>query len=102
MSLIVFSPLEVSEQLADRIRRERLARGWTQADAAARAGMPLPTYRLFERTGKISLQRLLALASAFGRLAEWDAIFAERSSDSLEQLVTVAPTRKRGRRRKGS
>lgn len=99
MSLIVFSPTEVSERIAERIRRERLERGWSQADVAERAGIPLPTYRLFERTGKVSLQRLLAVSSVFGRLSEWDVIFAARPSDSLDRVAATAPRRKRGRRR---
>lgn len=98
MSLTLYTPAEMSAQLAKRVRRDRLSRGWTQAGLAARSGIPLATYRLFEQTGQISLERLIAISSALSRSAEWSTLFKPRAAQSLDELDPARPTRQRGRR----
>jgi transcriptional regulator with XRE-family HTH domain len=92
------APLEVAHELADRVRMRRLTRGWSQGELAARAGLKLPTYVLFERTGRIALLRLLKVLDILGLLAEFDRIgrAADLSGVSLDDLTR--PQRKRGRR----
>lgn len=41
-------PLDAPERLSRNVRRLRLARGWTQADLAERAGVPRPTITRLE------------------------------------------------------
>ena len=53
-------------RVAARIRQERLRLGWTQIETAARAGLPLSTYKRFERLGVISLGGLADIATAMG------------------------------------
>lgn len=57
---------EVADRLAQRIRELRTERGFTQAEAARRAGMQRPIYTRAE-SGKhvLSLDVLLRLARAF-------------------------------------
>ncbi len=98
MSFTLYTPPEMSAQLADRVRQDRLARGWTQAGLAARSGIPIATYRLFEQTGQISLERLIAISSALSRSAEWSTLFKPRAAQSLDDIDPPRPTRKRGRR----
>lgn len=98
MAFILTTPTELALLVAGRVRDERLARGWTQRQIAERVGMPVITYRLFERTGQISLVRLLAVASALGRTAEWDGIFRPGPAASLDELDRRRPMRRRGRR----
>lgn len=83
-------PYSPALSIAQRVRTERLTRGWTQPQLAERAGLSVATYRLFERTGQISLHRLLAIASAFGFGPESFAFFPP--SDAQR------PLRQRGRR----
>ena len=92
------SPPEIAAQLAQRLRDRRLRRGWTQDELAKRAGIRPATYVLFERTGKISLLRLLKVFEVLDLSEEFDRI--GRSEDlagmTLNQLLT--PQRRRGKR----
>jgi len=92
------SPLEVASELAARVRSRRLAGGWSQAELAVRAGLKLPTYVLFERTGRIALLRLLKVLDILDLLGEFDRIgrAPDLSGVSLDDLTR--PQRKRGRR----
>ena len=95
------SPGEIARMLARRIRALRLDNGWTQQEAAERAGLALATYRQFERTGRISLERLLKLAVILDARAGFDHLFLRPPARSLAELEKQAEgqTRKRGRRR---
>ena len=94
------TPLEIRRALARRVKALRLERGWTQQEVAERAGLALATYRIFERSGRISLDRLLKLALIFEARSGFDQLFAPkpvRSLAELEQRVE-RPSRKRGKR----
>jgi transcriptional regulator with XRE-family HTH domain len=86
---------EIALELAGRMRRIRLSKGWSQAEVAARAGVPLPTYRVFELHGKGSLERFLRVAIALRRAHEFDAILDV--AESIDDLERDRPERKRGR-----
>lgn len=94
------TPLDIRRALARRVKALRLGRGWTQQEVAERAGLALPTYRIFERSGRISLERLLKLAIVFEARAGFDQLFAPEPARSLAELERRAerPSRKRGRR----
>lgn len=101
MSLLLHSPAEVARGLADRVRARRLHRGWTQEELAERAGVALPTLKLFEQTGKISLDRLLRIASVLGALDDFLTPFAPLPAASLDEIEaqSTGPKRRYGRRR---
>jgi len=90
---------EIAAELALRVRDRRLQRAWTQEEMATRAGVKTATYVLFERTGRISLLRLLKILEVLDLLAEFDRI--GRGQDlagvSLDELTQ--PERQRGRRK---
>jgi len=88
---------QLSKQIADRIRLLRLNQEWSQREVAARAEIPLATYRLFETTGKISLERLLRVATALHRSQDFENLFAPPPIRSIDDLVDKRPKRKRGR-----
>lgn len=91
---------DIARTLARRVRALRLERGWTQQEVAERAGLALATYRTFERSGRVSLDRLLKLAFIFEARSGFDQLFALkpiRSLAELEQRVE-RPSRKRGKR----
>lgn len=94
------SPRELARTLAGRVRALRLERGWTQQETAERAGLTLATYRRFERTGRISLERLLKLAVVLDSRGGFDHLFVAGPAGSMAELEqrVQRPARKRGRR----
>ena len=104
MSFSLRTPAEVALDLADRVHTSRLARGWTQAELARRAGVALSTLKMFEHQGRISLDRLLRIAAALDDLESFQKLFEPpraRSLDELEARSTVV-ARKYGRNARSS
>lgn len=95
------TPRDMARLLARRVKVLRLDLGWTQREVAERAAINLATYRRFERTGQISLERLLKLAVILDARAGFDHLFSRPPARSLAELEQRAErlTRKRGRRR---
>ena len=98
--LVLRSPVDLSEELAERVRRLRLDRNWTRATLAERAGVTVASLRRFETTGNSSLELLLKVAHALDRLHELDSLFRPAQARSMAELEqrTAHPERKRGRR----
>jgi transcriptional regulator with XRE-family HTH domain len=94
------SPVEVASELARRIRTRRLQRGWTQAEFALRAGIKEATYVLFERSGRISLLRLLKVLDLLGLLEEFDRVGREPDLAGVTLADLVKPERRRGSRKR--
>lgn len=90
---------EVARLLAGRIRAERLRQGWKQETLAKRSGVSLPTIRRYERTGHTSVENVLRLCGALGRLAELADVLQPPPASSIAELesrVTHFQDRKRG------
>jgi transcriptional regulator with XRE-family HTH domain len=94
------TPSDIARSLAGRVRTLRLQRGWTQQEIAERSGLTLATYRRFERTGRISLERLLRIAVVLDAQGRFAQLFAIPPAQSLAELAerTQQSTRKRGTR----
>ncbi len=92
------TPEQVGTDLAGRLRELRLARGWRQATLAERSGVSLGSLRRFETSGRASLQNLLKLAFALGRLDDFDALFQAPPASSMAELEAAQerPARQRG------
>jgi transcriptional regulator with XRE-family HTH domain len=90
----------MTRNLARRVKALRLERGWTQQEVAERSRLALATYRVFERSGRISLDRLLKLAVIFEACSGFDQLFAPKAIRSLAELErrVERPSRKRGKR----
>jgi len=96
--LELISPGQVALDLANRIRDRRLKRNWTQAELAERAGIKQPTYVLFEKTGRISLARLLKILGVLDLLPEFDRIGRNEDLAGMTLDDLDPPKRKRARR----
>jgi transcriptional regulator with XRE-family HTH domain len=94
------TPEETSLELAKKVRQLRLARNWKQATLAEHSGISLASLRRFERTGQISLNSLLRLVFALGRLNDFELLLQPPQADSMAELEasTAARKPKRGSR----
>jgi transcriptional regulator with XRE-family HTH domain len=99
MTLLSATPSEMPRLLATRAKALRIARGLTQAELAERAGIKLSTLRAFERSGRIALHRLLAVAHVLGGMSEFQTLFPPPAARTMAELEALSErrTRKYGR-----
>lgn len=73
--------------------------GWSRKELAHRSGVSSATIREFERTGRIGLSRLLAIAGSLRALDRFGDLFPQPRAESLDELERRAatPRRQRGR-----
>lgn len=90
---------DVLRELASRAKQRRLDLGWTRDELAERAGVAFSTLRLFEQTGRISLERLVLVAQALKALDGFGALFAPPAARTLADVERTLTHRVRGRRR---
>lgn len=88
---------QLAVRVAGRVRARRLARGWTQAVLAERAGMSLSSLRRFERTGQVAFDALVRIAFALDATAGLGELFPDEPA-SLDEILEPR-RRQRGRRR---
>ncbi len=99
VSFNMYTPGDVARQIAARVKTRRLEMNLTQEGMAARAGLKFATYRRFEQTGEISLKGLLQIGFALNALSEFDALFAQKQYQSLDDVLNEQNvTRKRGKK----
>lgn len=98
LSLNIQSPREVAAGVASRAKQRRLEANLTQQGLAERAQVSLGTLKLFERTGKSSVEFLIAIAFALGAEQEFEQLFPHRPRKSIDDVITKPP-RLRGRRK---
>lgn len=98
------TPGEMARALALRAKTLRLDRGWTQREVADRAGLTVGVYQGFERTGRIGLDRLMAIAVALDAVDGMAAAFPRPDPQSLPELAerTRHPPRQRGSPRRAA
>jgi transcriptional regulator with XRE-family HTH domain len=94
------TPVDLQRKLADRLRAIRVMAGLKQSTLAARAGVSLPSVRLFEQRGQISLKHLLRICHVLGRLDEVEGLFQPPPAATMAELESrvSAPARRRGYR----
>ena len=98
--MIDFNPKDIALDIAKRVTALRLQRAWTREVLAERAGVNVYTLKHFERTGQISLHRLISVAYALDMNAEVERLFKPRQRvDVNNWQLEPQTTRKRGRRR---
>ncbi len=86
--------------IATKVKERRLELNLTQDGLAVRAGLKLPTYRNFERTGAISLKGLLQIAFALNMLQDFEQLFVRRQYQSIDELLSEQTrNRKRGNKK---
>lgn len=93
------TPGEAGKALAGRARAMRLLRTWTRETLARRAGVSAASLKRFETTGAASMELVLRVAFALGRLEDFAHAFDPPEVATLAELKARSdrPVRKRGR-----
>ena len=93
------TPVEAGKSIAARAKALRLHKNWTRGTLAIRAGVSQASLKRFETTGAASLDLVLRVAFALGRLEDFAEAFQVPEVTTLEELKARATrtTRKRGR-----
>jgi transcriptional regulator with XRE-family HTH domain len=98
---------ELLKDLGDAVRARRLGQGWSQEEAATRAGVGVRTWRRLEADGQATVGTLinaaLALRCEEGIALLFPAPTARTMDELLQQQAAAAPSpvRKRVRRARG-
>ena len=83
------TPIEVSLELATRLKKIRRQLKLSQANLAERSGVSLGSLKRFENSGKISLESLLKLAHLLGKLKDFENLLQVDSDlKDIEKLFT--------------
>lgn len=100
LSLLDATPSATMLSVAQRVKQRRLELNWTQKLLASKAGIPIATYRRFERTGEVSLRSLILLSVALGCKGDFETLFADRQYQNIDDLLNANSdnSRKRGAR----
>ncbi len=92
-------PPQIRREIAERIKALRLRRNWSREELANYSNVNIYSLKRFERTGHISLERLLSLCAALEVLDDFNHILKPRERiDITEWSVSQRKIRKRGRR----
>lgn len=69
-------PSDILLELAQKHRKLRKRNNLSQSELAVRSGVTLGSIKLFESSGKVSLESLLKLVHILGRLEDFAGVFA--------------------------
>ncbi|MGM0479926.1 MAG: helix-turn-helix domain-containing protein [Bacteroidota bacterium] len=79
-------PADVKLELAQRIKKIRKSRGYTQQELSERTTVSLGSIKRFEQTGEISLHHLLTIAQILEVLEEFDQLFQQKDEAISEKV----------------
>ena len=82
-------PEDAAMKIANDFRQRRIEKGLTRQEVARQAGVPMSNVARFEQKGLISLNNLIALATAIDHLAELKNIFAEAKYSTVDELMRI-------------
>jgi transcriptional regulator with XRE-family HTH domain len=99
------TPEELREELGRAIRLRRLGQGWSQEEAATRAGMGLSTWKRMEANGPSLVENLINAALALRCEDGISQLFPPPAASTLDELLrrqsdAVTKTRQRAPRRR--
>lgn len=81
------TPSEVAAAIGVRVRTRRLGMGWSQAEAAERAGVAYRTWRRMETEGKASIDDLVRAAIALRCEQDLKTLFPEPAAMTMDALL---------------
>lgn len=96
MTFSILPSEDIALELASRVKNSRLVQSLTQEGLASRSGVPLGTLKKFERTGQIALVSFIRLIIALGGEAALENLLLEQEFETLDDVLDVKKTPKRG------
>jgi transcriptional regulator with XRE-family HTH domain len=96
------TPEELRAGLGEAIRARRIAQGWSQAEAATRAGMGLSTWKRMEAQGPGTVENLINAAIALRCEDGIERLFPPPAAFSMDELLQRQATAARPPRRRVS
>jgi len=99
--LMLKTPQELLHEIGEAIRARRIGQGWSQLEAASRAGVGLRTWRRLETGGQATIDTLVNAAIALRCEEGLAQIFPAPSASSLDDLLArqAAAAKAKPRRR---
>lgn len=80
-------PQDVRFDMAEKHKKLRKQKGFSQAELAQRSGVSLGSLKRFENKGQVSLESLLKLAQVLGRLSDFESVLEpEKNLEHIEKL----------------
>ena len=80
---------DTQKNLIEGTRERRVSRGWTQAEVARRAGVPLQCISTFEQKGHATLVQFLKICNALNITIDTETMYKD-TSRSLSDLKKQA------------
>lgn len=79
-------PNDVKMELAQKIKRIRKSKGYTQQELAKRTQVSYGSIKRFEQSGEISLIHLLEIANILDVLADFDLLFNKKEEEISDEV----------------
>ncbi len=93
---MILSIHEAKQQLAEKSKSLRLLKKWKRSTLAKRSGVTESSLRRFEQSGNISLENLLKIMNALGRIDEINQLLKLPIAESIDDLKNNIKIPKRG------
>lgn len=94
------NPVVLAREVGQRLKRLRLAKGWSQEELAEKSGVAVSTLKLLESKGNGSFQRLIHVAIALGVDGELRGLFGQTIAMESIDAVKLSERQRAPRRRK--
>lgn len=82
------TPSDVAKRLAERVKNIRKRKKITQKQLAARSNVSYAALRVFEKTGKISLESFIKITMELGMVNEINELFTQPVYSSIEEVLS--------------
>ncbi len=87
--VLLKTPAELLFDICKKVKQRRKDLKLTQAEVADKSGVPLPTIRKYEQTGKISFESFVKIAFVLDIASDLLSIFRQKQTDykSMDDLL---------------
>ncbi len=84
---LLFTPDDVSKELAQKIKSIRQRKKISRKHLAARSNVSFGSLRRFEETGKISLESFIKISMELGVISEINNLFSNSTYESIDEVI---------------